>query len=118
MAGMATNRTWSTRQELLGVLTAPTNLRRSLAIALFIGTVFVAMNQLDPIVSGQATFFVWLKVGLTYLTPLIVSNLGIVSATHRPPKAVRHAPSRHITRKEPHHHAAHQREAHRRRLHA
>lgn len=76
-------RTWSTWDELLGVITAPSNLKRSITIALVIGTLFVAMNQLELILSGSATFMVWLKVGLTYLTPLCVSNLGILSATHR-----------------------------------
>jgi hypothetical protein len=41
------------------------------------------MNQLELILSGQASVIVWLKAGLTYVTPLIVSNLGILSATHR-----------------------------------
>jgi hypothetical protein len=77
-------RTWSTRSEMLGVITAPANLKRTLTIALVIGTLFVAMNQLELILSGHATFFVWLKAGLTYVTPLFVSNLGVLSATHRP----------------------------------
>jgi hypothetical protein len=84
-AAMApTGRTWSTWGELLGVITAPANVKRSVTIALVIGTLFVAMNQLEVILSGHATFVVWLKAGLTYVTPLCVSNLGILSATHRP----------------------------------
>ena len=88
-AGMTvTRRTWSTWGEVPGVVTAPANLKRSVAIALVIGTVFVSMNQLEPILSGHATFIVWVKVGLTYVTPLCVSNLGILSATHRRPGEV------------------------------
>lgn len=84
-AAMAPNRaTWSTWGEVPRVITAPANLRRSVTIALVIGTLFVAMNQLGLILAGQATFVDWLKVGLTYLTPLCVSNLGILSATYRP----------------------------------
>jgi hypothetical protein len=75
--------TWGTWGELVGVISAPANLRKSITIALVIGTLFVAMNQLEVILSGGATFVVWLKVGLTYLTPLCVSNLGILSATYR-----------------------------------
>lgn len=82
-----TRKTWRTWGELLAVVTAPENLRRSITIALVIGTLFVAMNQLELILSGHATFLVWLKVGLTYLTPLCVSNLGILSATRRPANA-------------------------------
>jgi hypothetical protein len=78
-------RTWSTWAELLWVITAPANVTRSVSIALVIGTLFVTMNQLELILSGHATLVVWLKAGLTYVTPLlIVSNLGILSATHRP----------------------------------
>lgn len=83
-----TRTTWSTWGEVPGIVTAPANLKRSAAIALVIGTVFVAMNQLEPILSGYATFVVWLKVGLTYLTPLCVSNLGVLSATYRRPGEV------------------------------
>ena len=77
-------RTWSTWGELLGVISAPANLKRTVTIALVLGTLFVAMNQLEMIISGDATFVVWLKAGLTYVTPFCVSNLGILSATHRP----------------------------------
>jgi hypothetical protein len=48
-----------------------------------VGTVFFTMNQLGTVLAGHATALVWLKVGLTYLTPLCVSNFGIASATHR-----------------------------------
>jgi hypothetical protein len=82
-ATVPNSRTWSTWGELLGVITAPANLKRTVTIALVIGTLFVTMNQLELILSGDATLLVWLKAGLTYVTPLIVSNLGILSATHR-----------------------------------
>jgi hypothetical protein len=82
-AAIPNPRTWSTWGELLGVITAPANVKRTVSIALVIGTLFVTMNQLELILSGDATDLVWLKVGLTYVTPLVVSNLGILSATHR-----------------------------------
>jgi len=54
------------------------------------------MNQLGIILDGHATALVWLKAVLTYLTPLVVSNFGLLSATRRtvaahttPPPAVR-----------------------------
>jgi hypothetical protein len=75
--------TWSSWSELTGVVGATPNLKRTLAIALVIGTLFVAMNQLEIILSGDATAIVWFKVALTYITPFCVSNLGILAATHR-----------------------------------
>ena len=49
-----------------------------------VGTVFFAMNQLGIIVEGRATTAVWIKAALTYVTPLRVSKLGLLSATRRP----------------------------------
>jgi len=75
--------TWSTWRELISVLSYPPHLKRTVTIALSVGTVFFAMNQLGSVLAGRATVLVWLKVVLTYLTPLCVSNSGIASATHR-----------------------------------
>ena len=75
--------TWSTRRELLQVILVPQHLKRTVLIALTVGTVFFAMNQLGVILDGRATAAVWVKAALTYLTPLIVSNFGILSATRR-----------------------------------
>src|SRR5437762_2958804 len=49
---------------------------------------FFAMNQLGVIVAGRATALVWVKATLTYLTPLVVSNVGVLSATRRGAAAV------------------------------
>jgi hypothetical protein len=76
--------TWSSAQEIRVVVLAPRNLRKTVSIAMVVGTAFFAMNQLGVIVSGNATTLVWLKVALTYLTPLMVSNFGVLSATRRP----------------------------------
>jgi hypothetical protein len=59
------------------------NLKRTLTIALVVGTTFFAMNQLSVIVNGHASALVWVKAALTYLTPLVVSNLGVLSATRK-----------------------------------
>jgi len=73
--------TWSTPGELLSVITAPRHLRRTVSVALVVGSAFFAMNQLSIILAGRATAVVWLKAALTYLTPLLVSNFGVASAT-------------------------------------
>ena len=75
--------TWSTRRELLAVVSAPQNLKRTVSVALIVGTLFFTMNQLGIILDGHATALVWLKAALTYLTPLVVSNVGVLSATRR-----------------------------------
>ena len=80
---MLTAPTWSTFRELVSVVLAPGHLKRTLAVALIVGTVFFTMNQLGVILDGRATALVWGKAVLTYLTPLLVSNYGLLSATRR-----------------------------------
>ena len=75
--------TWSTFRELVSVALTPRHLKRTLSVALVVGTAFFTMNQLGVILDGRATALVWAKAVLTYLTPLLVSNFGLLSATRR-----------------------------------
>jgi hypothetical protein len=59
------------------------NLKRTASIAAIVGTAFFMMNQFGVIAAGHATALVWAKTALTYLTPLVVSNLGVLAATRR-----------------------------------
>ena len=82
-APMNTAPTWSTFRELVSVALTPRHLKRTLSVALVVGTAFFTMNQLGVILDGRATALVWVKAVLTYLTPLLVSNFGLLSATRR-----------------------------------
>jgi hypothetical protein len=75
-----TRRTW---REAAAIVLARRNLKRTLTIASIVGSVFFTMNQLGVILAGGAGTVVWLKAALTYLTPLVVSNLGVLSATRQ-----------------------------------
>ena len=75
--------TWSTLRELVSVAATPRHLRRTVTVMVVVGTAFFAMNQLGTILAGRATALVWVKAVLTYLTPLLVSNFGVLSATRR-----------------------------------
>ena len=75
--------TWGSWREAVAVVRAPHNVKRTLTIALTVGSVFFAMNQLGIVLAGAAGVVVWLKAAMTYLTPLIVSNVGVLSATRR-----------------------------------
>jgi hypothetical protein len=59
------------------------HLTRTIRIALLVGTILFAINQLDVVIHGHATAFVWFKTGLTYCVPFCVANLGILVATSR-----------------------------------
>lgn len=74
---------WFRPGEALRVVSHGPHLRRTVLTALVIGTVLFAINQLNVVVSGHATGVVWLKSGLTYCVPFVVSNIGILIATHR-----------------------------------
>jgi hypothetical protein len=61
------------------------HLRATIRIALIVGTVLFAINQLDVVVAGHATTATWVKSAVTYLVPFVVSNLGVLTATRRQP---------------------------------
>ena len=73
--------TWSTWREALRVVAYRPHLVRTIRIALVVGTVLFAINQLDVVLRGDATVLVWFKAALTYVVPFCVSNLGILVAT-------------------------------------
>ncbi len=75
---------WSTAREALRVVLLPRHLRRSSVTALIVGTALFAINQLDVVISGDATWVTWVKSGVTYLVPFVVANVGILIATRRP----------------------------------
>ena len=75
--------TWSTARGLVSIIVAPQHLKRTMSVALIVGTAFFVMNQLGVILDGRGTALVWVKAALTYLTPLLVSNFGVLAATRQ-----------------------------------
>jgi hypothetical protein len=76
---------WSSWREIPRVVFYRPHLQRTVAIALLVGTILLAINQLDVILSGRATTRTFLKSGLTYLVPFCVSNWGLLVGRRRPP---------------------------------
>ena len=54
-------------------------LRRTVTIALVVGTILTLLNQGDVILAGTTTAATGAKAVLNYLVPFIVSNLGLLS---------------------------------------
>jgi hypothetical protein len=50
-----------------------------------VGSVLFCINQLDVVLRGNATAVTWIKGAITYLVPFVVSNLGVLVASRRPP---------------------------------
>ena len=63
----------------------PPMLRRSLMIALIVGTILVAINQGDVLLRAEWPRALWWKVPMTYLVPLVVATWGALvnSRLHR-----------------------------------
>jgi hypothetical protein len=60
------------------------HLGRTLRIALVVGIVLTSINQLDVILGGEATAATWIKCGMNFVVPFIVSNLGLLSGRPSP----------------------------------
>jgi hypothetical protein len=67
-------------RDALAYCRRPEHVRRTLRIALIVGLVLTAINQLDVILGGAATVGTWIKCGLNFVVPFVVSNLGLLSA--------------------------------------
>jgi hypothetical protein len=76
--------TWATWREAVAVIAYRPHLRRTVAIAVLVGTILFAVNQLDVVLRGDATAVVWIKTGVTYLVPFAVANAGLLVASRRP----------------------------------
>lgn len=81
--------TWCTWQEACVVVTRPRHLRRTVTIALVVGTILFAINQLDVVLRGDADAITWIKAAVTYLVPFCVSSAGLLVGTHRPARTRR-----------------------------
>ena len=57
----------------------PEHVGRTIPIALLVGLVLTAVNQLDVILAGDATTATWIKAATNFLVPSVVSNLGLLS---------------------------------------
>lgn len=55
------------------------HLRRTGGIALVVGIVLTLINQADVILGGDATAATWVKTGLNFCVPFVVSNLGLLA---------------------------------------
>lgn len=55
------------------------HLRRTIRIALVVGTILTLINQLDVFIKGDATALTGIKTALNFCVPFVVSNLGLLA---------------------------------------
>ncbi len=75
--------TWSTPGEAVRLWFRRSTLRKTIKIALVVGTILSLINQLGVILDGRANYATWIRVGANYLVPFCVSSTGFLSATRR-----------------------------------
>lgn len=64
----------------LAIARAPTTVRRSLRVAMVVGSILVVINHGDRIVAGTLGPLEFAKIGLTYCVPYCVATYAAVSA--------------------------------------
>jgi hypothetical protein len=57
----------------------PAHLRRTTRIALVVGVLLTAINQLDVLLGGDATALTYVKCAMNFVVPFVVSNLGLLA---------------------------------------
>jgi hypothetical protein len=75
--------TWSNWSEIGRVVKHRPHLTRTISVALVVGTILFCINQLDVVMTGNATTTIWVKSATTYLVPFFVANYGVLTATRR-----------------------------------
>jgi hypothetical protein len=65
--------------EALSICLRREHLRRTVRIALVVGVILTLINQADVIIRGEATAVTWVKIGLNFCVPFVVSNLGLLA---------------------------------------
>jgi len=58
-------------------------LRRTVLIALVVGTVLSVVDQGGVVARGSLSIGTWLRIAANYLTPFCVSTAGYLSTTQR-----------------------------------
>jgi hypothetical protein len=63
--GRETPPTWTTWRHAVRVVLYRPHLRKTTTLALVVGTLLFAINQLDVVLRGEATATVWIKSAVT-----------------------------------------------------
>lgn len=70
---------WTTLTTWARVVGAPVHLRRTLLIAFAVGTWLNLFNHGDTLLAGAWSVRLAAKLALNYLTPFVVSNIGLLA---------------------------------------
>ena len=76
--------TWQTPREAVRLFLRGVTVRTASKVAAVVGTVLSLVNQGDTIASGNATATTWVRIGVNYLVPFLVSSYGFLAACRAP----------------------------------
>ena len=79
-----TVQTWTTLPEALALFAHGVTVRTASKVAVLVGTILSVVNQGSVIGDGNATAATWIRVGVNYLVPFLVSSYGFLAARRRP----------------------------------
>ena len=66
-------------RELVAIALRPVHLRRTALVALVVGTWLTAFNHGDELLRDGIDLRLAAKIALDYLTPFVVSNIGLLA---------------------------------------
>jgi hypothetical protein len=70
---------WSSPAEGCRLVLRGVTFRTCARVALVVGTILTLVNQGSVILGGDATPATWVRVGVNYLVPFIVSSIGYLA---------------------------------------
>ncbi|MBV9050026.1 MAG: nitrate/nitrite transporter NrtS [Solirubrobacterales bacterium] len=75
-------------RDALSIVFRREHLRKTVRIALVVGCVLTVINQLDVFLGDKATTLTFVKTGLNFCVPFVVSNLGLLAGKRAEQAAV------------------------------
>jgi hypothetical protein len=66
-------------RDAFDIVLDPAHLRNTVKIALVVGCVLTAINQLDVLLRGDATAATFVKTAVNFGVPFVTSNLGLLA---------------------------------------
>jgi len=70
----------SSKPPVLATFFSAESLTRCVPIALLVGTILSVVNQASVVADGDATWVTWVRVGVNYCMPFLVSSTGFLAS--------------------------------------
>jgi hypothetical protein len=71
---------WSQPGEAVRLLACGVTIRQCVPVAVVVGCILSAINEGTEVASGRAGWLVWVRIGLNFVVPFLVSSYGYLAA--------------------------------------